>query len=178
MRRLLFLAPIAGFVILLAVFFAGLHRDPTLLPSQMIGKPAPQFVLPAVRPNDQGLTTADLKGEPSLVNFYASWCAACRIEHGMLMRLRAEGVPIHGVDWKETETGPGLQWLADRGDPYIRVGDDRSGRTGIDMGVSAVPETFVVDKHGRVRYRHVGAIGAEDWERKIGPLMERLKAES
>ena len=178
MKRLLFLAPVAAFVAVLGFFFAGLGRDPTRLPSMMIGKPVPAFNLPSVRPNDIGLKTSDLTGEPQLLNFYASWCVACRIEHPMLMRLRAQGVPIHGVDWKENETGPGLQWLTDRGDPYLRVGDDRSGRTGIDMGVSAVPETFVVDKNGRVRYRHVGAITPEVWEQTLGPLMERLKAES
>jgi cytochrome c biogenesis protein CcmG/thiol:disulfide interchange protein DsbE len=177
MRRFLFLIPIAGFVALIVVFFNGLHRDPTLLPSQMIGKPVPAFALGPVRPGDQGFATGDLAGQPALINFYASWCVACRIEHPMLMRLRAEGVPIHGVDWKDTPD-LGLKWLTDRGDPYIRVGNDLSGRTGIDMGVSAVPETFVVDKRGRVRYRHVGAITIEDWEQKIGPLMERLKAES
>jgi cytochrome c biogenesis protein CcmG/thiol:disulfide interchange protein DsbE len=95
----------------------------------------------------------------------------------MLMRLRAQGVAIHGLDWKDKREA-GARWLADHGDPYIRVGSDESGRTGIDMGVSAAPETFVIDKQGRVRYRHVGAITPEDWARKIGPLMERLKSES
>lgn len=178
MKRLLFLVPIVAFVALMGVFLAGLGRDPTRLPSMMIGKAVPQFDLPAVRPDGRGFATADLDGRPALINFYASWCVACRVEHPMLMRLRAEGVAIHGVDWKENETGPGFQWLQIRGDPYIRVGDDRSGRTGIDMGVSAVPETFVVDKRGVVRYRHVGAITPEDWAGKIGPLMRKLEAES
>ncbi|WP_293898563.1 DsbE family thiol:disulfide interchange protein [Phenylobacterium sp.] len=177
MRRLLFIAPILAFAVLIGVFFAGLHRDPTLLPSMMIGKRVPTFDLAAVRPGDQGLRTGDLGGEPVLLNYYASWCVACRAEHPMLMRLRAEGVPIHGVDWKD-EPEAGNKWLIDRGDPYLRVGNDRSGRTGIDMGVSGVPETFIIDKQGRVRYRHVGAITEEDWSQKIGPLMQRLKAES
>lgn len=178
MKRFLFLAPVAAFVAVLAVFFVGLGRDPTALPSMMIGKPVPPFDLPAVRPDDIGLKTADLSGEPQLLNFYASWCVACRIEHPLLMRLRAQGVRIHGVDWKENRDGDGLQWLIDRGDPYLRVGDDRSGRAGIDMGVSAVPETFVVDRQGRVRYRHTGAITPEVWEQKLRPLMEKLRAES
>ena len=177
MRRLLFIAPILVFVAVMIGFFVGLRRDPTLLPSMMIGKQVPAFSLPPVRPGDQGFATTDLGDEPMLVNFYASWCAACRIEHPMLMRLRAQGVILHGVDWKD-EAALGLKWLQDRGDPYVRVGNDLSGRTGIDMGVSAVPETFVVDKHGKVRYRHVGAITPEDWDQKIGPMMERLKAES
>ena len=177
MKRLLFIAPVLGFFVLMGVFFVGLHRDPTILPSMLIGKPVPAFNLPPVRPGDQGFSTADLGGEPVLLNVYASWCAACRLEHPMLMRLRREGVPIHGLDWKD-EPEKGNKVLLDEGDPYLRVGNDKSGRTGIDMGVSGAPETFVVDKAGKVRYRHVGAISIEDWEQKIRPLMERLKAES
>lgn len=177
MRRLLFIAPILVFAAVLVAFFVGLGRDPTLLPSMMIDKPVPAFNLPPVRPDDRGFATTDLGDVPMLVNFYASWCAACRIEHPFLMRLRAQGVTLHGVDWKD-ERDAGFKWLADRGDPYVRVGHDGNGRTGIDMGVSAVPETFVVDKRGRVRYRHVGAITSEVWDQKIGPLMAKLRAES
>lgn len=178
MKRLLFIAPVLAFVVLMGVFFVGLQRDPSKLPSALIGKPVPAFSLPPVRPTDaQGFATTDLGGEPMLINVYASWCAACKIEHPMLMRLRREGVPIHGLDWKDDPV-KGYQVLAQDGDPYARVGSDRSGRAGIDMGVSAAPETFVVDKHGKVRYRHVGAISIEDWERTIGPLMQKLRAES
>lgn len=176
MRRLLFVAPIALLVVLLIGFFVGLQRDPTLLPSMMIGKAVPAFNLPPIRPDDRGFAAGDLGGEPMLINYYASWCAACRIEHPMLMRLRAQGVILHGIDWKDTPD-LGLQWLVDRGDPYVRVGSDESGRTGIDMGVSAVPETFVVDKQGRVRHRHVGAVTPEVWEETLRPLMEKLRAE-
>lgn len=176
MKRLLFLAPVALFVVLIGVFFVSLQRDPSLLPSMLIGKAVPAFNLPPVRPGDQGFATADLGGEPMLLNIYASWCAACRIEHPMLMRLRREGVTIHGLDWKdEPEAGFGV--LQNQGDPYARVGNDRSGRAGIDLGVTGAPETFVIDKAGKVRYRHVGAISIEDWDQKIRPLMERLKAE-
>jgi cytochrome c biogenesis protein CcmG/thiol:disulfide interchange protein DsbE len=177
MKRLLFLLPALAFVGLLGAFGVGLTMDPSILPSMLIGKPVPAFNLPPVRPGDQGFSRADLGGEPVLLNYYASWCVPCRVEQPVLMRLRAEGVSIHGVDWKEAPA-EGAQWLAQHGDPYIRVGNDQSGRTGIDMGVSGVPETFVVDKQGRVRYRHVGALTSEDWATKIAPLMQRLKAES
>lgn len=177
MRRLLFIAPIAAFFVLMGVFFLGLQRDPTVLPSMLIGKPLPAFNLPPVRPGDQGFASTDLGGEPALINVYASWCVVCEVEHPILMRLRREGVPIHGLDWKDPPE-KGAEVLAKRGDPYIRVGNDASGRTGIDMGVSGAPETFVIDKQGKVRYRHVGAISIEDWEQKIRPLMDRLKAES
>lgn len=176
MRRLLFLAPVLVLAVVLIAFFAGLKRDPSLLPSMMIGKAVPTFNLPSVRPDDAGFASKDVGGEPMLINFYASWCAACRIEHPILMRLREQGVVLHGVDWKD-QPEAGFKWLVDRGDPYVRVGSDVSGRTGIDMGVSAVPETFVIDRKGRVRYRHVGAVSGEVWATKIGPLMEKLRAE-
>lgn len=177
MKRLLFVLPALGFVVLLAVFFMGLGRDPRALPSVLVGKPFPEFTTAAVRPGDVGLANTDFAvGEPALLNVFASWCAPCRVEHPVLMRLRAEGVAIHGLDWKEEPTA-GARWLVENGDPYIRVGADPSGRAGIDLGVAGVPETFVVDKKGRVRYRHVGALTPEVWERKIGPLMEELKRE-
>jgi cytochrome c biogenesis protein CcmG/thiol:disulfide interchange protein DsbE len=126
-----------------------------------------------------GLSNTDFgQGRPALLNVYASWCGPCRVEHPVLMRLRAEGVPIHGLDWKERQPGAGARWLTDNGDPYLRVGDDQSGRAGIEIGVAGVPETFVIDRHGRVRYRHVGALTPDVWETKVGPLMKQLEGES
>lgn len=178
MKRLLFLLPVLGFVILLGVFFAGLGRDPRALPSAFIGKPLPAFTTAPVRPGDPGLASTDFdRGEPVLLNVFASWCGPCRVEHPVLMRLRQQGVTIHGLDWKEAAPA-GLKWLTDHGDPYTRVGNDESGRTGIEFGVAGVPETFVIDKRGKVRYRHVGALTPSDWEQKIGPLMEQLRKES
>lgn len=178
MKRLLFILPVLGFVVLLGVFFAGLGRDPRALPSAFIGKPLPAFTTAPVRPGDLGLTNTDFdRGEPVLLNVFASWCGPCRVEHPVLMRLRQQGVAIHGLDWKE-DAPAGLKWLTDHGDPYIRVGNDESGRTGIEFGVAGVPETFVIDKKGKVRYRHVGALTPDDWEQKIGPLMEQLRKES
>ena len=177
MKRLLFILPLVLFAGLAIAFWAGLQRDPSKLPSMLIDRPLPAFALPAVREGDVGLTTADLKGEPALLNVFASWCVPCRLEHPVLMRLKAEGVPIHGLDWKEPPAD-GAAWLAEHGDPYRRAGNDEPGRTGIDLGVTGVPETFIVDRHGRVRYKHVGAIQPGDWERTIGPLMEKLRTES
>jgi cytochrome c biogenesis protein CcmG/thiol:disulfide interchange protein DsbE len=112
-----------------------------------------------------------------LLNVFASWCVACREEHPMLMRLKAKGVAIQGLDWKD-EAADGAQWLTDRGDPYGLVGNDRTGRAGIDLGVSGVPETFVIDRRGRIRYRHVGAITPQAWDQTLAPLLARLRAES
>jgi cytochrome c biogenesis protein CcmG/thiol:disulfide interchange protein DsbE len=177
MKRLLAIVPAALFALVLAGFMVGLKRDPTLLPSMMIGKPVPAFALPAVRPGDVGLASAELKGEPMLLNVFASWCVTCRIEHPMLMRLAAQGVTIQGLDWKD-EPADGAAWLAQYGDPYRKAGNDRTGRAGIDLGVSGAPETFVVDRRGRIRYRHVGAITPQVWTETLEPLMARLRAES
>lgn len=179
MKRLLFILPVVGFLVLLGVFFVGLGRDPRALPSAFIGKPLPAFTTAPLRPGDpEGLSNSDFqRGEPVLLNVFASWCGPCRVEHPVLMRLRQQGVAIHGLDWKE-DAAAGARWLAERGDPYIRAGNDQTGRTGIEFGVAGVPETFVIDKQGRVRYRHVGALTPDDWERKIGPLMEQLRKES
>lgn len=178
MKRLLFILPVVGFLILLGVFFVGLGRDPRALPSAFIGKTLPAFATAPVRPDDVGLSNTDFdRGEPVLLNVFASWCGPCRVEHPVLMRLRSQGVAIHGLDWKESPAA-GYRWLVQNGDPYIRVGNDETGRAGIDFGVAGVPETFVIDKRGRVRYRHVGALTPNDWETKIGPLMEKLRAES
>lgn len=177
MKRLVFVLPVVGFLVLLGVFFAGLGRDPRALPSAFIGKPLPVFAAAPLRIGDGGLSNADFQtGEPALLNVFASWCGPCRVEHPVLMRLRQEGVVIHGLDWKE-DAAAGRTWLATRGDPYVRAGNDPTGRTGIEFGVAGVPETFVLDKRGRVRYRHVGALMPEDWDRTIGPLMEQLRKE-
>ena len=177
MKRLLFIAPAVAFVALLAAFFVGLRRDPSVLPSQLVGKPVPAFSLPPVQPGEPGLAHTEFTGEPKLLNIFASWCAACRIEHPYLMRLRAYGVPIHGLDWKD-EPEKGAAWLEQFGDPYIRSGNDRTGRTGIDLGVTGAPETFVIDGKGRVRYRHVGVVTPQVWEDTIKPLMDKLRQES
>lgn len=177
MKRLIAFAPVLVFVVVLAGFMLGLRRDPSILPSQLIGKPLPAFNLPPVDPGAPGLASSRLRGEPMLVNVFASWCVACKVEHPTLLRLKAEGVVIHGLDWKD-EAADGAKYLAQNGDPYILKGNDRTGRAGIDMGVSGVPETFVLDRRGRVRYRQVGAITPDVWVETLGPLMARLRAES
>ena len=177
MRRFLFMLPVALFALVFVAFLFGLGRDPSRLPSTLINKPLPAFDLPPVRPNDVGLKTADLSGQPKLLNVFASWCVSCRIEHPMLLQLKAAGVPVEGLDWKD-EAADGDRYLTENGDPYTLVGNDRTGRAGIDLGVAGVPETFVVDRKGRVRYKHIGPIAPEDWDHTIKPLMDRLRAES
>lgn len=176
MRRLIFLAPVFVVLGVCAVFFFGLRRDPSLLPSTMIGKPVPAFDLASVRSGGARLASRDLRGGPRLLNAFASWCVACRTEHPVLLALKARGVPIDGLDWKDTPAA-GSAYLDRDGDPYARVGSDPTGRAGIDLGVAAVPETFVVDGAGVVRYKHVGPISPDDWTHTLEPLMARLRAE-
>ena len=177
MRRLVFIAPVALLVLVLVGFGFGLRRDPSILPSMLIGKPLPGFALPAVRAGDVGLNSAALAGQPALLNVFASTCGPCLIEHPLLLRLKAEGVMVAGIDWKEP-AAQGADWLARNGDPYVLAGNDPDGRAGIDLGVSGTPETFVLDRHGRVRYRVVGAITPEIWSGTVQPLLARLRAQS
>ena len=176
MKRLLFLVPVAAFFAMVVVFMLGLRHDPSNITSTLIDKPLPQFSLPAVRDN-QGLASADFKGAPMLLNVFASWCVSCRLEHGLLLQLKQQGVVIQGLDWKD-DAGDAARYLTDNGDPYIKAGNDKTGRTGIDLGVAGVPETFVVDRKGRVRYKIIGPIEADDWENTIKPLLQRLRSET
>jgi cytochrome c biogenesis protein CcmG/thiol:disulfide interchange protein DsbE len=173
MRRLAYLIPIILFAALVIGLTVGLGSDPERLPSALIDRPAPEFVLPPL--NDKpGLARADLGGRVMLVNFFASWCAPCRIEHPVLARFAASGrVPVYGIDYKD-KPEDALKWLGSLGDPYGRIGVDRDGRIAIDWGVYGVPETYLVDRAGRVRYRYAGPVTAEVLKQEILPRIEAL----
>ena len=175
-RRRLFLAlPALTFVGLASLFVWGLHRDPSNIPSTLTGKPVPRFSLPPVEGRTLGLSSEDLHGEVSLVNVFASWCTACRAEHPLFMDIRSRGtVPIHGIDYKD-EPENDARWLNTLGDPYTRTGADRDGRVSIDWGVYGVPETFIVDREGIVRYKHIGAVNEQALKETILPLVEQLR---
>lgn len=177
MKRLLFVLPIIGFALLAGFFAFGLTQDPSKLPSTLIDRPLPAFTLAGLTPESPGLSSAQFKGEPALLNGFASWCIACKVEHPMLMQLAAQGVPIYGLAWKD-KAADSATYLAESGDPFRKTGSDPDGRAGIDLGVAAVPETFVVDKRGRVRYKHIGPIMPDDWDKTIKPLLTKLKAEA
>jgi len=173
--RLTNFAPLAVFAMLVIVFAIGLTLDPREIPSPLIGKPVPAFDLPPVKGRKLGLSTANLRGEVSLVNVFASWCTACRQEHPLLMKLRAEGtVPIHGLNYKD-KPDDAEKWLNELGDPYTRTGADINGRVGIDWGVYGVPETFVIDREGRIAYKHIGPLTPEALRKKILPLVSELR---
>ena len=174
-RRLLYLVPAVVFVALAVMFGWGLNHDPREIPSTIIGKPVPQFSLPPVKGRSLGLSDADLRSEVSLVNVFASWCVACREEHPLLFKLKADGVvPVHGIDYKDPPDDA-ARWLNTFGDPYTRTGADRNGRVGIDWGVYGVPETFVIGKDGRIAYKHIGPLTQDVLDQKILPLIVRLR---
>jgi len=169
------LIPLGVFVVLCAFLLVGLWRDPREVPSPLIGKPAPSFVLAQLHEPAKTLGPADLKGQVWLLNVWASWCVSCREEHPLLVELgRAKVVPIVGLNYKD-ESVAGKRWLTQNGDPYNVSVVDRDGRVGIDWGVYGVPETFVVDKAGMIRYKQIGPITAEALEKKILPLIRELQ---
>jgi cytochrome c biogenesis protein CcmG, thiol:disulfide interchange protein DsbE len=176
-RRLLLTAPLIGFAVLVAAFAARLGSDPNIVPSPLIGKPVPEFDLPPVKGRLLGLASADLKGEVSLVNVFASWCVPCREEHPVLLQLKSAGtVPIHGLNYKD-RPDDAAKWLDTVGDPYTRTGADINGRVGIDFGVYGVPETFVIDAAGRIAFKQIGAITPETLAGTILPLVAKLRAD-
>jgi cytochrome c biogenesis protein CcmG/thiol:disulfide interchange protein DsbE len=175
-RRWLFALPIAVFALLVVALAVPIlqGRDPSLVPSALLGKPAPEFDLPEVPGFGPGLSTGDLKGRVSLVNIFASWCVSCRIEHPLLLELsRAGDIAVYGIDYKD-KPEDGAAWLASHGNPYAATGLDLDGRVGIDWGVYGVPETFVVDADGAIVYKHIGPITPEAWRDTIQPLIEGL----
>ena len=177
-RRFQFALPAAAFAGLAGLFAMSLGRDPSRVPSALIGRPAPEFSLPPVQGRTLGLSKANLLGTVSLVNVFASWCVECRAEHPLLMRLaREKTVPIHGLNYKDAPENA-ARWLNTMGDPYSRTGADLDGRVAIDWGVYGVPETFVVGADGTITYKHIGALTEEALADTIVPLVARLRRAS
>ena len=173
-RGLVYLLPAALFAVLAVAFYRGLGIDTMLLPSPLIDKPAPEFALPPLTAGQPGFASADLAGHVSLVNTFASWCTPCRQEHPVLNALaQTKRVPIYGINYKD-KPDAALSWMGEFGDPYTKIGAD-DGRVGIAWGVYGVPETFVVDRSGRIRYKHVGPLTEADVNRTILPLIAKLE---
>jgi len=179
MKRLVYLLPLALFLGVAGYFAAQLlsGRDAMEVPSALIDRPAPDFALPALWEGGEGLSTADLKGDgPSIVNVFASWCLPCRAEHPMLMRLAEEaGVAVHGIAYKD-DPAASKAFLEELGDPYTRIGVDESGRVAIDWGVYGVPETYIIDAQGRIRYKRTGPITPRHMDEDILPLLKELRS--
>jgi cytochrome c biogenesis protein CcmG, thiol:disulfide interchange protein DsbE len=175
MKRWRWSIPFGIFVILVAFLWVGLGRDPSVVPSPLIGKPAPPFRLALLHQPGQWLQAEDLKGKVWLLNVWASWCVSCRVEHPLLVQLaKANIVPVYGLDYKD-KSDLALAWLAQNGDPYTASLVDADGRVGIDYGVYGVPETFLIDKAGVIRYKQIGPLTPEALKEKILPLARELQ---
>ena len=173
--RAIYLVPLAVFLLMVVYFAIGLTKDPQFIPSALIDKPVPEFALPPIEGGPgKGFLSADLKGSISVINVFASWCVPCRAEHAVITKLAGMKVAkVYGLNYKD-KPEDALRWLAELGDPYTAHGADRAGRVSIDWGVYGVPETFLVDRQGKIRYKHVGPINAELLEREILPIIEKL----
>lgn len=172
-RRILFFVPLVAFAGLAASFWVGLQTDPRIIPSALIDQPLPAFELPPLEPGKQGFGNNDLTGRVRLINIFASWCLPCRVEHPLLMQLAEEGsVPVYGINWKDRQADA-IAWLAELGDPYARIGQDPDNKVGIDLGVYGVPETYLIDAEGRIRFKNVGPLFPETLE-EIQELIGQL----
>jgi len=176
MKRWQYLAPLALFAVLLGFLAVGLNLNPREVPSPLIGKPAPAFELTRLDDPALKITHADLKGQVWILNVWASWCVACRQEHPLLVDFaKRNPVPLYGLNYKD-KRDDGLAWLARFGNPYAASLFDIDGRVGIDFGVYGVPETFVIDKQGVIRFKQIGPVTPEVLRDQIETLLKQLNA--
>jgi len=170
------LVPLVCFLVLLGFLAAGLRLKPREVPSPLVNKPVPTFRLPTLADPTQQLSPQDLRGKVWILNVWASWCVACRDEHPVLVDFAKAGlVPLYGLNYKDKRPDA-LGWLAKFGDPYQQSLSDLDGLVGIDLGVYGVPETFVVDRNGVIRYKHIGPVTPEVLRDTIIPLIGQLGA--
>ena len=171
-----YFVPLGVFVVLMAFLAVGLTLKPRELPSALLGKPAPAFVLPTLNTPTTSLSTRDLRGQVWVLNVWASWCVACRDEHATMVEMaKLKLVPIYGLNYKD-QRADALGWLARFGNPYVASLSDTDGLVGIDYGVYGVPETFVIDKAGVIRRKFVGPVTAQTVRDEIVPLVARLNS--
>jgi cytochrome c biogenesis protein CcmG/thiol:disulfide interchange protein DsbE len=177
MRRLLYALPILLLVLFAWLAWRGLapDRNPSALPSALIGKPVPQFDLPPLDPAAQKLASADVAGHVTVINFFASWCLPCKAEHPLLFDLGKDyGVPVYGIAFKDRPADT-AGYIKAMGSPYAKIGLDENGRTGLDFGLMGVPETFILDKAGIVRYRLPMPLDPDRMRNEVGPLLKSLQ---
>jgi cytochrome c biogenesis protein CcmG/thiol:disulfide interchange protein DsbE len=171
MQRFTLFIPLIIFVILVAFFWRGLSLDPTAMPSALIDKQFPEFTLTNLHSGDK-ISRADILGQVALVNVWATWCAACKYEHPVLNKLSEQGVPIIGLNYKDNSPAA-LKWLTALGDPYQLIIVDPTGKLGLDLGVFGAPETYLIDKQGVIRYKHVGIVDMQVWNELLNPRYEQ-----
>ena len=170
------LIPLLIFMVLLGFLGVGLSLKPREIPSPLINKPAPDFSLPTLDAPELKMSTLDLRGKVWILNVWASWCVACRIEHPLLVEFAKTGAaPVYGLNYKD-KRDDAIRWLGKFGNPYTRSLSDTEGLVGIDFGVYGVPETFVIDKKGVIRMKHIGPLTPEVLRDDIVPLLRKLGA--
>ena len=175
MKVLRYLVPMGIFLGVLAFLFVGLGLNPREVPSPLVGKPAPAFQLPRLDDPAQTVGRNDLLGKVWMLNVWATWCAPCREEHPLVIDIaRRKLVPVYGLNYKD-QTQAAQGWLANLGDPYTATLVDANGRVGIDFGVYGVPETFIIDRQGVIRYKHTGPLTADVVRNRIEPLLKELQ---
>lgn len=173
--RTKFLIPLLLFVVLVGFLAVGLNRDPQEVPSPLINKPAPAFEIAQLEQSNKTFSPASMKGQVWILNVWASWCVACREEHPVLVELaKSQVAPVIGLDYKDKREDA-LAMLARQGNPYVLSAYDANGRVGIDYGVYGVPETYVIDRAGVIRFKHIGPITSQILNQKIYPLVNELK---
>ena len=169
-----FLLPLVAFIVLVIFLGIGLNLKPREVPSPLIDKPAPVFRVPQLYEETRTIAPEDMRGKVWLFNVWASWCVTCREEHPLLVELARQNlVPIYGLNYKDKREDA-IAWLTERGNPYVATAYDREGNVGIDWGVYGVPETFVIDKLGIIRYKQIGPVTPEALRDKIIPLVKEL----
>jgi cytochrome c biogenesis protein CcmG/thiol:disulfide interchange protein DsbE len=174
-KSLVYLLPLAVFLVVAVFLLRGLWLNPREVPSPFIDKPAPLFSLAKLDAPETKFSPADMKGQVWLLNVWASWCVACRQEHPLLVELaKRKAVPIIGLNYKDKPEAA-TAWLAQLGNPYDFSVKDQDGRIGIEYGVYGVPETFVIDKSGVIRFKQIGPITEEVWQKKLAPMLEELR---
>jgi cytochrome c biogenesis protein CcmG/thiol:disulfide interchange protein DsbE len=172
------LLPLAVFALLVVFLGKGLVLNPSEVPSPLIGKPAPDFSLPRLHDAVAQISNKDMAGKVWMLNVWASWCVSCRQEHPLLVDLSRRGiVPIYGLNYKDTRE-EAIAWLQQLGNPYLASAFDVEGRVGMDYGVYGVPETYVIDAQGVIRYKQIGPINAEALRNKILPLIRELQGQA
>ena len=175
--KALYCLPLLIFTLIALLFWRGLHLQPSHIPSPFIGKPAPHFTLDSLL-NQTKVSDQLFQGQVTLLNVWATWCYACAEEHPFLLKLaRDSHVRIIGLNYKD-DPHAAKAWLEKEGNPYQTIAIDMSGQTAIDWGVYGTPETFIIDKHGIVRYKQIGPITSEAWEHTLAPLIQKLWSES
>ncbi|HEV2835366.1 MAG TPA: DsbE family thiol:disulfide interchange protein [Pyrinomonadaceae bacterium] len=172
-----YLIPLGLFLVLVVFLAIGLGRDPHEVPSPLINKAAPTFRLPQLKDPSKTFSAEDMRGKVWVLNVWASWCIACRDEHPFLFEYAKSGaVPIYGLNYKD-KRDDALAWLGEFGDPYVLSAVDLDGRVAIDYGVYGAPETYVVDKKGTIRLKHVGPVTPDVWSQNVLPLVQELNRE-